>query len=58
MKNSKPDMKVLLQKKFQNYTDSSKASSWLEASHYRVKQLFEIYTLSDSIFEPFGTGNI
>lgn len=58
MKNSKPDLKTLLQEKFQNYTDTSKARSWLEANLYRVKQLFENYTLRDFILEPFHSGKI
>jgi len=49
MKYSKPDMKVLLREKFQNYIDTSKA---------RVSQLFENHTIRDFIFETFGSGNI
>jgi len=58
MKNSKPDLKALLQEMFQNYTDTSKARSWLEANFHRVRQLFESYTLHDFIFEPFRSGKI
>ena len=56
MKNSKPDLKALLQEMFQNYTDTSKARSWLEANLYRVRQLFENYTLRDLSSSLFARG--
>ncbi|MCK5664009.1 MAG: hypothetical protein KAI17_11010 [Thiotrichaceae bacterium] len=53
MINSRLDLINLIKEKFQQYTDTGKAKSWLDDNLSRVKQLFENYTLRDFIFEPF-----
>ena len=47
------DFKSFIKEKFQQYTDTAKPKKWLENNYYRVKQLFENYTIRDYIFEPF-----
>ena len=50
---SKLDLIKIIKEKFQQYTDTGKAIDWLDSNLFRVKQLFENYTLRDFIFEPF-----